>query len=340
MVTIPLYSRRARRFRSFAMRPLVSVIIPAYNASGFIESAIDCACAQTIEEVELIVVDDASSDQTVSIVERRAASDPRLRLFQMPENGGPARARNFALDAASGEWVAILDADDGWEPDRVERLLKVAWREEVDVVADDLRLIDGESGCELGTAFGFTPDAGPTRLGPTMYVRCNTFGDQGFPLGYLKPMFRRAFLNRRPIRYRECARIGEDYQLLLDCLLDGAGCALVPAALYRYRLNPSSISRRIDPAELEVMARLNQEVIARVGPTAPADLYDALIARHQSLERMIGHAHFVEMVKARAFGGVIALLARQPNVLPLILKYGRESLLKRTGHLGFHGLRT
>lgn len=322
------------------MSPLVSIVIPAYNAAAFIESALDSALAQTVPNLEVIVVDDGSIDRTAAMVTRRTGDEPRLRLLRTGANGGPARARNRALEAAQGTWVGVLDADDTMAPDRLERLLAIAQSAAADVVADDLRLIDGETGQDLGTAFGLAPNAGPRRLDPTAFVRGNAFGGQGFTLGYLKPLFRRELLDRTAIRYRERARIGEDYQLLLDCLLQGARCLLVPAALYRYRLNPSSTSRRIAPAELEVLAELNEEVLARVGSAGPEDLRAALLERRRSLGRMAAHARFVELLKARALGRVIALIARRPDVLPLVLKYGRESLLKRTGHLGFHGLRT
>ena len=81
-------------------------------------------------------------------------------------------------------------------------------------------------------------------------------------------------------------------------------------------------------------------VLARVGETAPPDLRAALVERGRSLARMHAHASFVEHAKAGALGRVILLLAKRPEVIPLVLKYGRESLLKRTGQLGFHGLRS
>jgi glycosyltransferase involved in cell wall biosynthesis len=322
------------------MSPIVSIIVPAYDAAAFIGTALESALAQTMSDLEVLVVDDGSHDATAAIVARRAADEPRLQLLRTGANGGPAKARNLALDAARGIWVAILDADDTWAPDRLERLLEVASREAADVVADDLELVDGESGRRLGTAFGFDPEAGPSRLDATSFIRGNAFGDRRFSLGYLKPLLRRAVLEEAGIRYPEDVRIGEDYQLLLDCLIAGARAVLVPVALYRYRLNPSSISRRIAPHELEALAALNEELLARVGETAPPDLRAALVERGRSLARMHAHASFVEHAKAGALGRVILLLAKRPEVIPLVLKYGRESLLKRTGQLGFHGLRS
>ena len=167
------------------MPPIVSIVMPAFDAAAFIEAALDSALAQTLPEFEVLVVDDGSRDATAAIVRRRAATEPRLRLLTTGCNGGPARARNLGLDAARGAWVGILDADDTWAPDRLQRLLAVAERAAADVVADDLVLVDGETGGQLGTMFGFDAEARPRRLDPTTFVRGYTFGARRFSLGFL-----------------------------------------------------------------------------------------------------------------------------------------------------------
>lgn len=99
-------------------RPLVSVIVPAYNAERYIADALASVLGQTCQDVEIIVVDDGSTDATADIVGTVAAGDPRVRLVEQP-NGGVARARNSALALARGEFVAPLDADDLWYPDKL-----------------------------------------------------------------------------------------------------------------------------------------------------------------------------------------------------------------------------
>lgn len=104
--------------------PLVSVIIPAYNAEGTIEYAIQSVLEQTVPELEVITIDDASTDGTTCVVE--GIRDSRVRLLRSARNSGPAAARNSGLKHAKGTWVAFLDADDEWVPDRLERLLDAA----------------------------------------------------------------------------------------------------------------------------------------------------------------------------------------------------------------------
>jgi glycosyltransferase involved in cell wall biosynthesis len=93
----------------------VSAVIPAYNAAGFISGAIRSVLEQTIEIAEIIVVDDGSSDNTAEV----AAQFPRTRVIQR-SNGGQAAARNTGIHAASGEWIAFLDHDDSWHPQKTE----------------------------------------------------------------------------------------------------------------------------------------------------------------------------------------------------------------------------
>src|SRR5207248_9916219 len=93
--------------------PRVSVIVPAYNAARFIGAAVSSAVAQTFADLEVIVVDDGSRDETAAVVESIARVDRRVRLLRQ-ENGGVSSARNAALRISTGEYLALLDGDDVW----------------------------------------------------------------------------------------------------------------------------------------------------------------------------------------------------------------------------------
>ena len=96
-----------------------------YNASAYIGETIRSVQAQTYQDWELILVDDVSADDTVEIARREAAADPkgRIRILVQPKNGGPAPARCAGVDAARGEYLAFLDADDLWKPEKLEKEL-------------------------------------------------------------------------------------------------------------------------------------------------------------------------------------------------------------------------
>jgi teichuronic acid biosynthesis glycosyltransferase TuaG len=98
----------------------VSVVMPAYNATRYIESSIRSVLEQTYADLELIVVDDCSTDGTADLVQRLFGADPRLQVIRLPVNrGAPAGPRNVGVRAARGAWVAFLDADDIWHPQKL-----------------------------------------------------------------------------------------------------------------------------------------------------------------------------------------------------------------------------
>lgn len=101
--------------------PSVTVIIPNYNNAAVIRRAIDSVLAQTFSDFELLVVDDASTDESFEVV--RCYEDPRLRLLVNEENAGLAGVWNRAVREARAEWIALLDSDDSWQPDKLARQL-------------------------------------------------------------------------------------------------------------------------------------------------------------------------------------------------------------------------
>src|SRR5436190_22525970 len=104
--------------------PLVSVITPAHDAARFLPETIRSVRAQTHENWEHLVIDDASRDATRAVVEAAAALDPRVRLLALDSNVGQAEARNTGLREARGRYVAFLDSDDLWTPEKLERQLR------------------------------------------------------------------------------------------------------------------------------------------------------------------------------------------------------------------------
>ena len=102
-------------------KPLVSVIIPAYNSAAHIHETLGSVLSQTMDDFEVLVVDDASSDGTTSIVSEISDRDSRIRLMVQPKNAGVAMARNRALSVSRGRYIAYLDSDDLWMPGKLER---------------------------------------------------------------------------------------------------------------------------------------------------------------------------------------------------------------------------
>ena len=104
-------------------KDLVSIITPAFRAAPYVGETIASVIAQTYTNWEMLIVDDCSPDNTCEVVEEWSKKDDRVKLIRQPKNGGPALARNAALEQAQGRWIAFLDSDDVWLPHKLEHQL-------------------------------------------------------------------------------------------------------------------------------------------------------------------------------------------------------------------------
>lgn len=291
---------------------VVSAILPAYNARKIIARAVDSVLAQTYPHVELIVVDDASTDGTADAVEALFAREARLRVVRAPRNGGPARARNIGIEHARGAWVALVDADDAWKPERLARMLAVA--EDADVVFDNLCGFDVPSGAETGRIFPHLPEGG---IGVTELLDPRVDGSD-LDYGYLKPLMRRAFLDGNAIRYDEALRAGEDLTLYLDLLLAGAAVRAMSEPLYVYTTpvaaNRNTVSHSHTVPNDAAMVAAFQRLAARrgVGPGHPA--HAAIEARMNHFRRVGPVASFYHARRKRDLTSMLRLAASEPAV--------------------------
>ena len=212
--------------------PKVSVITPAYKAARYIGQAIESVQAQTLTDWEMIIVDDASPDETAAVVERYL-DDPRIKLIRSERNRGECGARNLALEAAQGEWVAPLDADDWFAPERLERLWRFA-QEKGAILVADLQLQIDDNGQTYGVAFSDTlqPPTVPTRYSIRDYLREHIA---------IKPFFSRRHALDHNLRYPEGIVLGGDHIFQTQLQLKGAELWIVPEPNYYYRVHPTSM---------------------------------------------------------------------------------------------------
>lgn len=165
--------------------PLVSVIIPAYNRERTLRRAVESALEQTVQDIEVIVVDDASNDNTAKVAQGLALSDARIRLIQNACNRGAQAARNTGARAATGEWLSFFDSDDWMLPTSIEARLTLARKQNVKVVHSDAFVLGQGQNRAL---FGVPPLSGsiytallraPGPLFPSMIVAADTFREMG-----------------------------------------------------------------------------------------------------------------------------------------------------------------
>lgn len=220
-------------------RETVSVIIPAYNAARFIERSIRSALEQA-GTMEVIVVDDVSADETCAVMERLVSQDDRVKLLRRETNGGPSAARNQAIEAAAGDWIAILDADDAYARGRFAPLLELARDHLADMVADNLVYYDAKNETALGPSIHPEPPIQQVSL--EKLFRSTPTGGRDYVT--LKPLIRRSFLQENDITYDETIRNGEDFDLYAKCLVAGASfMADLSAMTYLYTTRDSGTSQ-------------------------------------------------------------------------------------------------
>jgi glycosyltransferase involved in cell wall biosynthesis len=211
----------------------VSVVIPLYNESRFLEKSIGSMLDQSFRDLEVIAVDDKSTDNSVELLRR--FSDPRLRIIEMPVNGGPCVAINAGLDAATGTYVARMDADDISLPERIAK--QVAFMDahpEIGVCGGQLQLFGTED--ERWT-FPLSPDACAAQL---------VFG---VPVAHPTAMIRRSILEEHQLRYDPGSPInGFDWIFWLQ-VGRYAHFANLPDTLLLYRRGAQNIGHGRNRAE-------------------------------------------------------------------------------------------
>jgi succinoglycan biosynthesis protein ExoO len=290
-----------------------------WRGERYLGAAIASVLAQSLREVELLIADDASDDRSQDIARDAMARDPRVRLLPGVRSEGPSAARNRALAAARGEWVAIVDSDDLLHPRRLELLLAAARRFQVDMVADDMVFFGQNPDAAGRTLLGAAGLRGEMPVDAALFVQSNNgqLGDRGLPpLGYLKALIRRSAL--QGVAYRPEVRVGEDFDFYLRLLLQGARLLLVPLPLYHYRRHSASLSHRLSVGALESLLAAHDELSAS-WPSEEGALGQALEARGRMLRRALSFERLVADLKQRSWRQAAGAMMRRPHLLaPLV----------------------
>lgn len=295
-------------------RPVISVLMANYNSEAYLKQAVESVLNQSFAALELILVDDGSKDSSVAIASAIAARDPRLKVFSGKRFGGPAPVRNFALDQARGEWVAVVDSDDLIHPDRFERMMTSISQTDADILIDDL-LIFQNDGQGIETMFQGELARKPALISEEAYIRSNFLYRGGSALGYAKPLMRRSKLVEHGIRYNETMRIAEDYDLIVRLLAAGAVMRTMPDLLYFYRKHGASISHRLD--ERALMA-IEGAAAAQLASGRPSAVTAAHRDRLANIRTAIGYDTLIKALKAKSPAGVLKVLTKTPAAFGLL----------------------
>jgi glycosyltransferase involved in cell wall biosynthesis len=199
--------------------------MPLYNAGGTVDDSIRSVLAQTFEDFELIVIDDMSTDSGPNLVLEIAQFDPRVKFIRMSVNGGAGVARNAGIEAASGRYIAFLDSDDLWLPEKLEKQIGFMRANNLSFTCTAYSIYELASGMEIGC-----------RIPPAIITYNELLYEN--VIGCLTVVFDTAVHGYKSM---PIIRKRQDFALWLRILRE-ADCHCIQEVLAHYRITPNSIS--------------------------------------------------------------------------------------------------
>lgn len=214
---------------------LISVVIPAYNAEDTVEQTVRSVCRQTYENIEIIVVDDGSTDGTGAVIDRLEMEDRRIRALHAGQNCGVSATRIAGVKAAAGEWIAFLDSDDMWRPEKLEKQVALQKETGGELLFTGVGFISRD-----GKPFAYMQQA-PAKLGYRRLLKRNLIPNSSV-------LIRRELYERHMVTNDA---LHEDYACWLNVLREGRTAYGINEPLMIYRLSPGSkSSNKLKAAEM------------------------------------------------------------------------------------------
>ncbi len=302
--------------------PKVTVAIPVYNSAKTLARCLDSAARQTMRDIEILVADDGSADDSAAVAQSFADRDARIRVIRLGQNGGKPRAMNRLVAAARGEWVAVLDADDTYAETRLERLVGMAEAHGVEMAADNIRYID--AGVEQVVRTGFDP-SGPSRIVAKRDLTRNSDSFGEFDFGILKPVIRRDFLIAHGLTYFEETRLAEDFYYLMNFFVAGGRGYLSSEPLYNWTMPFGAISRRWTETgsgawryDYRQALRANEHFIAEMERRGEREVVAMLRARSRQYRAMIPYLDAQRLASEHRWYKALRTIAAHPSTYRLL----------------------
>jgi len=305
--------------------PVVSVIIPVFNSEPTLKAAIESAQNQSLRALEILVVDDGSTDGSLNIALNMAQSDRRVRVIPLGRNGGKPRAMNHAMDLVRGRWVAVLDADDTYQPHRLERLAALGDQNGVEMVSDDQNHIDGATGALVTSAFQGYRFTNP--VDKTAFLRLANNPHKEFDFGILKTVTRVDFIRKQGLRYHELAALGEDFYYLMEFFVRGGTLWVTDDALYNWTLPFSPSTRRWTTTghgawryDYRRTFPAHNQYVALMQTAGETDMLGMLRRRERRMRQMMHYTDAQQAAEENRLFTALRILALHPSTYPVLLR--------------------
>ena len=308
-----------------AMVPAVSVVIPVFNSEPTLRAAIDSARNQSLRDLEIIVVDDGSTDGSLNLALTIAAGDERIRTVSFARNGGKPRAMNHAMELARGRWLAVLDADDSFHPQRLERLVALGEQAGVDMVADDQNHLDSVTGAVVTSGFQGYRFTNP--IDRSGFLRLANRPHKEFDFGILKTVTRTDFIKRHGLRYNELAGLGEDFYFLMEFFVRGGTLWVTDEALYNWTLPFSPSTRRWTTTGLGAWRYdyrrtfpAHNQYLTLMQNGGETDMLRMLRRRGRRMRQMMSYTDAQRAASEQRPFTALRILALHPSTVPVLLR--------------------
>ena len=245
----------------------ISVVVPMYNAERFIRFCVDSALNQTLKNVEVVVVDDRSSDNSLNLCRELYGNNERVQILQQPENRGPGATRNRGIREASGEYIAFLDSDDAMVPENLERMFTAAKKYDADVLHNNqmkitLPLNDGSIPIDILSSPDYLLtiqlDKGESitdieTLPMNLTQRLDRWKEGRIQWSVCNKMIRRSLIMENNIIFHDM-KMAEDALFCLQCLLTAKNYVMMPGGGYVVRTNEASLTRGVKTVDTIIKA--------------------------------------------------------------------------------------
>jgi len=309
----------------------VSVVMPCYNRADTVRRAVESVFNQTCQDLELIAVDDASSDDTNKILSELAAADPRMRVVVNESNSGPGASRNAGIAAAQGQWIAFLDSDDWYEPRRLDVLLENAEEDGAQLVADNQYLIRQNAARPFYRLRQNTSDR-PKHLTAYDLLKGDRWGRMT-NLGLLKPVVQRQLLIDHGLRYDEEFNLGEDFYFLMKCMECASYLLFVAQPLYNYEIRKGSLGSSPSVDTMRATLEMHKRYAKGLGERAEPTMLALMDKRMADLENAIRYKQLIVLIKELDWARSLKQIVTDPGVLPILARMCVLHLGRRIAYL-------
>lgn len=308
---------------------LVSIIIPTYNTEKYIEKCIQSVLEQTYTDYEIIIVDDCSTDNSMDVVAR--FKDPRIKVIKNEINRGPSYSRNRGIQLSKGDFIALLDSDDWWTPNRLEVMMDFIESHHADVLFDNVLYIREGEEKPYTTYYqfkGITVDKAQ-QVTPEYFVNND--------LGILKAIIRKEIIMDHSIQYEESITYGEDFIFYLEIITRTTKVWLLKEGYYYYLSREGSLVKKFFALSEECL-KATEEILEHPKYELTPGVMKALEKRKSDFEFIVKFHETDKYIQKKEFKKAINNFMGDPKLIKeftltklRLLKYSLLGNRKKTG---------